>query len=161
MSATISRSGRIFDWSLAIGRERGRAISNDWRKSMARSVVGNRETSGSDHRPIVRSSCDRLHDQSWHPATDRTINRRVRRRNERPIVASATDSTIDRTTVAKSCDKSGQFASNRSTDHDVIGRKTQPIARWHDQLYDQSSHCVFRDHPQLVVRPRETSGTIT
>ena len=38
-----------------IGRTRGRAISNDWRRSMARSVVGNRATSGGDHRLIVRS----------------------------------------------------------------------------------------------------------
>ena len=36
------------DLSLAIGRTRGRAITNDWRISMARSVVGNRATSGSD-----------------------------------------------------------------------------------------------------------------
>ena len=33
------------DWSLAIGRTRGRAITNDW----IRSIVGNCATSGSDH----------------------------------------------------------------------------------------------------------------
>ena len=38
-----------------IGRTRGRAIINDWRRSIARSIVGNRATTGSDHRPIVRS----------------------------------------------------------------------------------------------------------
>ena len=65
MSAAISSGG----WSLTIGRTRGRAITNDWRRWMARSVVGNRATSGSDHRPIV---C-----QSLRPTTDRTINRGV------------------------------------------------------------------------------------
>ena len=38
------------DWSLRIGRMRGRAMTNDWRRWMARSVDRNRATSGSDHR---------------------------------------------------------------------------------------------------------------
>ena len=64
------------------------------RISIARSIVGNRATSGSDRRPIVckvgptinhgvgrlivRSivtSDDRSHDQSWQPATDRRMPR--------------------------------------------------------------------------------------
>ena len=57
----------------------------DWKsrkkkKKMARSVVGNRATSGSDHRPIVRSviaSDDLSYNQSSRPATDRTINRDI------------------------------------------------------------------------------------
>ena len=79
---------------------RGRAITNDWRISMARAIVGNRATSGSDQRPTdVRSVIapdDRSYDQSWrqigrsivtagerwydqslHPATDRTSNRGI------------------------------------------------------------------------------------
>ena len=59
MSATISSGG----WSLTIGRTRGRAITNDWRRWMTRSVVCNRATSGSDRRPIVR--------QSLRPTIDR------------------------------------------------------------------------------------------
>ena len=43
------------------------AITNDWRMSMARSIVGNRATSGSDQRP--------MYDQSWRPVTNGTINR--------------------------------------------------------------------------------------
>ena len=60
---------------------------------MARSIVGNRVTSGSDQPPIVRNShCarrpiarsivasgDRSYDQSRRPVTDRTINRGVER----------------------------------------------------------------------------------
>ena len=34
---------------------RGRAITNDWTISMARSIVGNHATTGSDQRPIVGS----------------------------------------------------------------------------------------------------------
>ena len=44
---------------------------------MARSIVGNRETSGSDQRPIARSVTaidDRSYEQSHHPVTERTIN---------------------------------------------------------------------------------------
>ena len=70
---------------------RGRAITNDWRRSMARSVVGNRATSGSYQRPIVTSVIaldDRSYDQSWRQATDRTIDRGVRRPLVRSIVAS-------------------------------------------------------------------------
>ena len=65
MFATISSSGRITS-SIST---RGRAITDDsdWRISMARAIVGNRATSGSDHRL--------LYDQSWRPVTDDTINR--------------------------------------------------------------------------------------
>ena len=66
------------------------------KKKMARSVIGNRATNGSDygdtelgsdHRPIVRSVIapdDRSYDQSWGPTIDRTINRF----NIQPIVRS-------------------------------------------------------------------------
>ena len=89
---------------------------------MARSVVGNRATIGSDHRPIVgqslRPTTDRTinrgvvgliarsivasgdgsRDQSWHHATDHTINHGVLRPT---IVASTTDRTLGRTTCRK------------------------------------------------------------
>ena len=34
----------------------GRAITNDWRISMARAIAGNRATSGSDQRPMYDQS---------------------------------------------------------------------------------------------------------
>ena len=45
------------DWCLAgaIGRTRDHRVINEWRGSMERSIVGNRATSGSHYRPIVRS----------------------------------------------------------------------------------------------------------
>ena len=71
----------------------GRAITNDWRISMARAIAGNRTTSGSDQRPTdVRSivaagdrwydqsivaSCDRSYEQSWHTLTDSTSTRDI------------------------------------------------------------------------------------
>ena len=59
---------------------RGRAIKNNWRISIARAIVGNRATNGSDQRPV--------YDQSRRPATDGTINRGVQRSIARSIVAS-------------------------------------------------------------------------
>ena len=35
---------------------RGRSITNDWRISMARAIVGNRATNGSDQRPMYDQS---------------------------------------------------------------------------------------------------------
>ena len=58
MFATISSSGCIGRPRLAgrtIGRKRGRAIANDWRRSITRAIVRNRAISVSDHRPIIRS----------------------------------------------------------------------------------------------------------
>ena len=145
---------------------------------MAKLVVGNRTTSGSDHRPIVRSiipSDGRSYDQSWCRVTDGTINRGVRRPIAQSIVASG-DGSHDQTwnlrpivrlvvpPVAKLCDKSGQFASSRTTARDVVGRVAPQIVRWHDKLHDQSSSPksrVIREHSQLVVQPRTTGGTIT
>ena len=111
---------------------------------MARSVVGNRATRGSDHRLIVRSiiaSDDRSHDHSSCPATDHTTNRGICDLIERLVVPP----------FVKLCDKSRQFASSRTTERDVILRVAPPIVRWHDQLHDESCHCVIRDNPQLVV----------
>ena len=56
-----------------IGRTRGRASNNDLKRSMARSIIGNRTTSGSHNRSIVRSIAapdDRSYDQSRNYATD-------------------------------------------------------------------------------------------
>ena len=39
----------------AIGRTREHRVINEWRRSMERSIVGNRATSSSHYRPIVRS----------------------------------------------------------------------------------------------------------
>ena len=81
--------------AISSGGPRGRAITNDWRKSMARAIVGNRSTT--DVRSIVTAgdrlydhsivaSCDRSYEQSWHPVTERTINRSTRRPMVRSIV---------------------------------------------------------------------------
>ena len=61
--ATISSSARI----RRLISTRGRAITNNTKISMARAIVGNRATSGSDQRP--------MYDQLLRPTTDRTINR--------------------------------------------------------------------------------------
>ena len=77
---------------------RGRAITNDWIISMARAIVGNRATSGSDQQPMSdqllrpTTDCtihrgDQSYPQSWRPATDGTINRCILRPIERAIVA--------------------------------------------------------------------------
>ena len=103
--AMLSSSGRI-PRSIST---RDRAITNDWRISMTRAIVGiarlvvafnDRRTINRDgQRPMVRSidrcllrpivraivaSCDRSYEHPWHPVTERTINRVTRR----PIVRS-------------------------------------------------------------------------
>ena len=72
-----------------IGRSHGRANTNDWRRSMARSIVGNRATCGSSnwlYDLLLRTTTDRatdrgvrwlIADQSWHPATYRNSSRKV------------------------------------------------------------------------------------
>ena len=60
---------------------RGRAITNDWRISMARAIAGNRATSGSDQRLMYeisrRPATDRTINRSLHPALDRSSNRGI------------------------------------------------------------------------------------
>ena len=63
MFATIYSSGRI---RRSISK-RGRIITNDWRITMARAIVGNRATSVSDQRP--------MYDQLLRQTTDCTIIR--------------------------------------------------------------------------------------
>lgn len=93
MFATISICDRILRLLLrlvvghrTIGGTRGRAITNDWRRSIARSIVGNRATSGGDQRPIVRSivaTCDRSHDRSQPIAASREMGRSIRYKGSR------------------------------------------------------------------------------
>ena len=90
MFATISSSCRI-PRSVST---RGHAIANDWRISMARVIVGNRATCGSDQGP--------MYDQSRWPATDGTTNRSLTERTinsgtRRPMVRSIVGETLDRT----------------------------------------------------------------
>ena len=81
MFATISRSGRIlrsvflaggrssYDWSYAWSRDQQRLEKIG---GMIHHIIGNRTTSGSHKRSIVRSSVapdDRSYDQSWNSAT--------------------------------------------------------------------------------------------
>ena len=63
-----------------------RAITNDWRISMARSIVGNRANSGSDQRL--------MYDQLLRPTTERSINRCILRPIVRSIVTSC-DRSVD------------------------------------------------------------------
>ena len=74
MFATISSSARIRQ----LISTRGRAITNNMKISMARAIVGNRATSGSDQRP--------MYDQLLRPTTDRTINRCILRPIVRALV---------------------------------------------------------------------------
>ena len=99
MFATISSSSRM---QRSISTP-GRAITNGLRISMARAIVGNRATSGSDKRPTdvraivtaggrwydqsIVASCDRSYEQSWHPVTDRTSIRGILWLSVRSIVA--------------------------------------------------------------------------
>ena len=157
---------------------RGGVITNDWRISMARSIGGNRATSGSDQRqmydhllrpttdrtinrrvrrPIARSivtSCDRACDQSLHPATDRTSNRDDPRR---PLVRS----------IVGSNDRSHDRSLRHTTDRTINRGAQRPIVRSivasYDQSYDQSCDCRsaiihnwWCHHARLVVRSRKT-----
>ena len=88
MFATISRSGRIlrsvffvggrssYDWSYAWSRDQQRLEQIDGK---IHHIVGNRTTTGSHKRSIVRSIVapnDRSYDQSWNSATD-SVGRRM------------------------------------------------------------------------------------
>ena len=86
MFATISSSARI----RRLISTRGRAITNNTKISMARAIVGNRATSGSDQRPMYAtiSYCARRPIVRPIVATDRTINRDGRRPMVGSIVAS-------------------------------------------------------------------------
>jgi hypothetical protein len=111
---------------------RGRANTNDWRRSIAGPIVGNRATSGGNQPPIVRSivaAGDRSHDLG-ELKTGGTTNRKV----VQPV--------------------------GTGTDCEVVRQVVLPIVRWHDQLHNQSCDCLTRDHARLVVRPCATGGTI-
>ena len=91
---------------------RRRAITNDWRISMARAIVGNRATKGgSDHRP--------MYDQSLRPATDATINR---------IVASS-DRWYDHSWVAP---------IDRTITRSIVRPVVRSTVATYDRSYDQS-----------------------
>ena len=94
---------------------RGRAITNGWKISMARSTVGNRATSSSDQRP--------MYDQLLRPKNDSTINRRVRR----PIVRS----------IVASCYRAYDQSGHPTTDG-TINRKINRIVALNDRSYGQS-----------------------
>ena len=123
MFATISSSARI----RRLISTRGRAITNNTKISMARAIVGNRATSGSDQRPmydqLLRPTTDRIRSIV---ATDRTINRDGRR----PMVGS----------IVASCDRSCEHSlCGRVHDqlwHPTVDRRS--IVGWNDQSHDQS-----------------------
>ena len=94
-------------------------------------------------RPIVRSIVgfnDRSHDQSLLPTTDRAINRGTRWPIVRPIVAPD----------HRSYDQWWHPTTDRTINRSIV----RPIVRSIGRL-------PIRDHPQLVVPPCTTGGTIT
>ena len=109
-------------------------ITNDWITSMTRAIVGNRATSGSDHRP--------MYNQSWRPATDGTIRRSL---------PPATDRTSNRgimwpivRELVVSCDreydKSWYPNSDGSINRWVRRPIVQSIVATYDPSYDQAWH---------------------
>ena len=125
MFATISSSGRILRSIFT----RGRAITNDWRISMARTIVGNRATSGSDQRPI--------YDHSWRPATDGTINRSLHlatdRTSKRGILSPSVRSIV--APEDRWYDKSWGATIDRTINRNIV----QPIVRSIVATYDRSN----------------------
>ena len=126
-------------------------------------------------RPIVRSIV----------ATDRTINRHGRRPMVRSIVASyehswypVAECTISCGTRRSIVDQTWGATINRTINRSIV----RQIVATYDRSYDQSWHQTtdrtinrsivrpivrsivrlpIRDHPQLVVSPCTTGGTIT
>ena len=99
------------------------------------------------------ASCDRAYDESWHPTTDRTINRGVQRSIARSIIAS--------------CDRSLRPTTNRTINRDNRGTK-RPIVRSIVPSCDRSNDksCDYRSaiihnwwcpHARLAVRSRKTN----
>ena len=138
MFATISSSGRI----RRLISTRGRAITSDTKISMARAIVGNRATSGSDQPP--------MYDEFLLPTTDRTINRGDRRPMVGSIVASCDRScehswrgrvhdqlwhpTVDRRSIVGCNDQSQHRATDRCDLRPVVRSLVAP----NDRSYDQS-----------------------
>ena len=82
---TISSSGRIRRSIF----KRGRAITNDWRISMERAIVGNRATSRSvNDRCTINRDGRRPINRSLHPNTYRTSNCDILRPIVRALLAS-------------------------------------------------------------------------
>ena len=170
MFATISSSGRI----RRLISTRGRAITSDTKISMARAIVGNRATSGSDQPP--------MYDEFLLPTTDRTINRGDRRPMVGSIVASCdrscehswrgrvhdqlwhpTENRWVQRSIAASCDRSLRPTTGRTITRGTKRPIVRSIVASCDRSYDQS--CDFRSaiihnwwcyHARLVVRSRKT-----
>ena len=100
--------------------KRCRAITNDWRISMTRSIAGNCATIGSDN--------DLSYDRLLRPTTDRTINRRVRRPIVRTIV----------TPGHRWYDQSLHLATDRTNNRGILWPSVRKIVAPDDRWYDQS-----------------------
>ena len=120
---TISGS---HDW-LRFGQ--GIAITNDRRRSMVRSIVYNRATNGSDHRPMWINDCVRrpILDQSWHHGTECMIGRSQShpvsesRATAHQITCSGLMENIFVVPpVAMPCKQSGHVVSSRTTEPDMV-----------------------------------------
>ena len=79
----------------------------------------------------IVASCDRSYEQSWHPVTERTIDRGTRR----PMVRSIAGTTIDRTI-------------NRS----IVRPNVRSIVATYDRSYGESWHsCLSHSVFGLVI----------
>ena len=107
---------------------------------MARTIVGNRATSGSDQRP--------MYDQLLRPTTDRTINRGDRRPMVRSIVASCD----------RSYEQSWHPACERSYEHSWHPMTERTISRGTRRPVVQSIvGCNDRSHNRPIVASYDRS----
>ena len=149
MSVTISSSGCILRLIFSVWAHAWSCDHQRVEKIMARSLVDNRATSGSDHRPIVG--------QSLRPTTDRTINRGVVWLIVRSIVGSgdrsrdqslhpATDRTSNRGICNRSYDWRYHQSQSRATNQDRSRVVALPNVMSFDGWHHQSCYCLMRDH---------------
>ena len=159
----LNAASDLYAWS----RDHERS-TNDWRRSMARSIVGNRATSGSDQRPIERSVIafdDRSFAQSWRPAIDRTINRDDRRSILRLIVVvGSNDRSHDQSCNLRTFIQSIVAPNGRSYNqswHPTIDRTInrgilRPIVRAIGDCRSSIIDNWWCHHAQLMVRSLNT-----
>ena len=148
---------------------RGWAITNDWRISIARAIVGNRATiaindrctiSYFNRRPSVRSIVvtvrtinregrGRWYDQSLHHSTDRISNRGILhvadRTSTRGILGPSVGSIV--APDDRSYDQSWGATIDRTTNPSIV----RPIVRSIVATYDRSSWYQTTDRRSIVA----------
>ncbi len=119
-----------------------RTINRDGRRSMVGSIV---------------ASCDRSYEHSWHPVAECTISCGTRRLVVDQSLGATIRRTISRSIVrpiVATYDRSYDQSWHQTTDRTINRSIVRPIVRSIVRL-------PIRDHPQLVVSPCTTGGTIT